>query len=550
LDTGLNMTTLSATYQSKLPPAPHTHQPGDILGLPLSVVTGGTGAATLTGMLKGNGTSPISQANASNDYVAPATACTFTAKQTFSGTSSSFAVFTPNIQDDWTIQASAATGTINYDISLQSGLFYSTAATANWVVNFRMSASTTLDAAMGTETATTVKFLVQQGAAPFINTGVTIGASTVTLRWQGGVAPAAGTPNGIDVYTYTIFKTAAGVFTVFATMSDKISADLSAEITARTSADTTLTNNKVSKSGDTMSGALLNTARIVAGASDIAGMDPGSVGAGWYAAGAGVLYNAYAGGGGGRAIAAGYSTMTTINTSTGVWSIQMGTNVAAGAAVSYTPVLNMDASGNASFISTTGTLRAYGGRIVSTVAGAATVCAYNTAGGINTAAGMYVDTLNRLSFGFMDGGGTNTLGVGFFDTSSNFTVVGAVATKASGTTWANPSDARIKQDVQDYRTGLDDVVKLRPVSFKYRPQTNYPEELLNTRQVGFIAQEVEDVMPDMVTSAPGQVGDIKLDDLRTLDTNNLVFALVNATKTLSAKLDDALARIEALETAR
>jgi hypothetical protein len=83
---------------------------------------------------------------------------------------------------------------------------------------------------------------------------------------------------------------------------------------------------------------------------------------------------------------------------------------------------------------------------------------------------------------------------------------------------------------------LDDVVKLRPVSFKYRPQTNYPEELLNTRQVGFIAQEVEDIMPDMVTSAPGQVGDIKLDDLRTLDTNNLIFALVNAVKELTERV--------------
>jgi hypothetical protein len=120
--------------------------------------------------------------------------------------------------------------------------------------------------------------------------------------------------------------------------------------------------------------------------------------------------------------------------------------------------------------------------------------------------------------------------------SGDFTIGGANATKASGTTWANPSDARIKQDVQDYRTGLDDVVKLRPVSFKYRPATNYPEELLNTRQVGFIAQEVEDIMSDMVTSAPGQVGDIKLDDLRTLDTNNLIFALVNAVRELTERV--------------
>ena len=120
---------------------------------------------------------------------------------------------------------------------------------------------------------------------------------------------------------------------------------------------------------------------------------------------------------------------------------------------------------------------------------------------------------------------------------NNLTINGSTGTKASGTTWANPSDARIKQDVMPYGSGLAEVLKLEPVSFKYRPQTNYPQELLDKRQVGFIAQAVEKVMTDMVTSAPGEIGDIKLEDMRTLDTNNLIFALVNAVKELKAEID-------------
>jgi hypothetical protein len=41
------------------------------LGAPITVANGGTGAATLTGVVKGNGTSAFSAATAGTDYVAP-----------------------------------------------------------------------------------------------------------------------------------------------------------------------------------------------------------------------------------------------------------------------------------------------------------------------------------------------------------------------------------------------------------------------------------------------------------------------------------------------
>jgi hypothetical protein len=49
----------------------------------LPVANGGSGATTLTGVIKGNGTSAFSAATAGTDYVAPGTATTFTAQQTF-----------------------------------------------------------------------------------------------------------------------------------------------------------------------------------------------------------------------------------------------------------------------------------------------------------------------------------------------------------------------------------------------------------------------------------------------------------------------------------
>jgi hypothetical protein len=79
----------------------------------LGVAYGGTGATTLTGVLKGNGTSAFTAATAGTDYVAPGTATTFTALQTFAGTSSNAALKTSNILEVATISATAATGTID-----------------------------------------------------------------------------------------------------------------------------------------------------------------------------------------------------------------------------------------------------------------------------------------------------------------------------------------------------------------------------------------------------------------------------------------------------
>lgn len=71
------------------------------VGGTLGVANGGTGAITLTGVLKGNGTSAFSPATAGTDFVAPGTATTFTAVQTFTnsdirllGSSTGYTTFT------------------------------------------------------------------------------------------------------------------------------------------------------------------------------------------------------------------------------------------------------------------------------------------------------------------------------------------------------------------------------------------------------------------------------------------------------------------------
>jgi hypothetical protein len=140
-------------------------------------------------------------------------------KTTLTGSSSKAALTIPNALEDITVSATAATGTINYDVTTQSVLYYTSNASANWTVNFRGSSGTSLNTLMATGESITVTFLVTQGSTAYYNSAVQIDGSSVTPKYQGGTAWTAGNASAIDAYTYTIVKTGSATFTVFASQT-------------------------------------------------------------------------------------------------------------------------------------------------------------------------------------------------------------------------------------------------------------------------------------------------------------------------------------------
>jgi hypothetical protein len=144
---------------------------------------------------------------------------TFTDLQTFSGSSSVAAIAFPNAKEVVTVSATAATGTINYDVTTQSVLYYTSNASANWTLNVRGSSGTSLNTLLSTGQSVTIAFLVTNGATAYYQTGFQVDGSSVTPKWQGGLAPASGSASSIDVYVITIIKTASAAFTALASQT-------------------------------------------------------------------------------------------------------------------------------------------------------------------------------------------------------------------------------------------------------------------------------------------------------------------------------------------
>lgn len=181
---------------------------------------GGTSsyAVTLTPATLSSNTT-LTLPNVTDTVATIGAAQTFTATQTFSGSSSALAMVLNDAAEVATTSATAATGTINYDVTTQSVLYYTSNASANWTVNFRGSSGTSLNTLMSTGQSVTVAFLVTQGGTAYYNNVVQVDGSTVTPKWQGGTAPTAGNASSIDAYVYTIVKTGSAAFTVFASQT-------------------------------------------------------------------------------------------------------------------------------------------------------------------------------------------------------------------------------------------------------------------------------------------------------------------------------------------
>jgi hypothetical protein len=122
---------------------------------------------------------------------------------------------------------------------------------------------------------------------------------------------------------------------------------------------------------------------------------------------------------------------------------------------------------------------------------------------------------------------TGFVGIGMTDPSYMLEVAGDAA-KSTGSVWINSSDQRLKDITGEYNRGLDAIVSLRPVTFFYKEGN--PRALpTNEENIGFVAQEVQDVFPEAISEGKDGYLDFNMHPVNV--------AVVNAIKELKAEND-------------
>lgn len=110
-------------------------------------------------------------------------------------------------------------------------------------------------------------------------------------------------------------------------------------------------------------------------------------------------------------------------------------------------------------------------------------------------------------------------------------VVNGSAGKTGGGSWATISDRRLKRNINPYKKGLSEILKVEPVNFQYNNKSNAYD--LEKTYVGVIAQEIEKILPSTVTVTK----DKDLKDMRTFDSSELTWTMINAIKELNKKIE-------------
>lgn len=120
------------------------------------------------------------------------------------------------------------------------------------------------------------------------------------------------------------------------------------------------------------------------------------------------------------------------------------------------------------------------------------------------------------------------------------------AFKPGGGSWSVYSDRRLKTDIHPYDQGLKEVLRIKPVTFRYNELSGIPD--LERKYVGVIAQEIQEIAPYMVEERPIYAADSLLQDsYLTFDPSALDFMLINAVQEQQEMIEMQNQRIEELE---
>ncbi|MES2650072.1 MAG: tail fiber domain-containing protein [Bacteroidota bacterium] len=141
----------------------------------------------------------------------------------------------------------------------------------------------------------------------------------------------------------------------------------------------------------------------------------------------------------------------------------------------------------------------------------------------------YNNSLNTS--GIFAGMKTNTQwGVYGTDWQFYFDISNGEAYKSSGSSaWIVASDARLKEDVQPYTDGLNEVLNIDPVWFKYKENSGFNS---SKAYPGIVAQDLKEVAPYMVGKFEKNG-----EEYLNVDNSAMTYMLINSIKELKSEIE-------------
>jgi hypothetical protein len=152
----------------------------------------------------------------------------------------------------------------------------------------------------------------------------------------------------------------------------------------------------------------------------------------------------------------------------------------------------------------------------------------------NTHAYFEVSTVDRR---ILNLGSSTTASAGVLQFRNPNGVVGVVATSGSSTSYLTSSDYRLKENITPMTGALSIVSQLKPVTYKWK------SDGLNGQ--GFIAHELQAIVPDCVTGEKDAVDDEGNPKYQGIDTSFLVATLTAAIQEQQAIIESLKARLDA-----
>ena len=152
---------------------------------------------------------------------------------------------------------------------------------------------------------------------------------------------------------------------------------------------------------------------------------------------------------------------------------------------------------------------------------------------------------------FLTGSGDATESAGTermrINASGSLILAGSTAQKASGTSWSNPSDTRLKDNKQNYTKGLEELLQINVKTWEWNGKAGTTE---GTTGIGVIADEIEVLLPNTVDTYKAKLNenDTEETDVKRFDATEITWLLLNSVKEQQAIIEELKIRITALES--